>query len=89
MFASAGTRGELCGCCGSESCSWQNCLWCCCRRGPRAEKNPAGEIISSRGKLQHFFQGQTTSGSMSEEAVFLVEVLVTKVAFQCDQHDDP
>ena len=32
------------GCCSSEPCSWQNCAWCCCRRGPRAEKNQAGEM---------------------------------------------
>ena len=60
-YISTGTRGELCGCCDSEACSWQNCLWCCCRRGPRAEKNPAGEVITSRGKLDYFFQGQVTS----------------------------
>ena len=41
----AGTRG----CCSSEPCSWQSCAWCCCRRGPRAEKNPAGETCK---KLQ-------------------------------------
>ena len=41
---SAGTQGELCECCGSEHCSWQSCLWCCCRRGPRAEKSPKGKI---------------------------------------------
>ena len=35
----AGKRG----CCSSEPCSWQSCAWCCCRRGPRAEKNQAGE----------------------------------------------
>ena len=41
---SAGTQGELCECCGSERCSWQSCLWCCCRKGPRAEKSPKGKI---------------------------------------------
>ena len=39
FYAGTGTRG----CCSSEPCSWQNCAWCCCRRGPRAEKNSAGE----------------------------------------------
>ena len=49
---SAGTRGELCGCCGSERCSWQSCVWCCCRSEPRAEKNPAGDELNCMG---HFF----------------------------------
>ena len=39
FYAGTGTRG----CCSSEPCSWQNCAWCCCRRGPWAEKSPAGE----------------------------------------------
>ena len=55
---SAGTRGELCGCCGSERCSWQSCLWCCCRSGPRAEKNPAGDELNCMG--HSFFQVQIT-----------------------------
>ena len=44
IVISAGTQGELCECCGSEPCSLQSFLWCCCRSGPRAEKNPKGKI---------------------------------------------
>ena len=51
LYISAGTRGELCGCCGSERCSWQSCLWCCCRSGPRAEKNPAGDDLNCAGRI--------------------------------------
>ena len=51
LYISAGTRGELCGCCGSEHCSWQSCLWCCCRSGPRAEKNPAGDDLNCAGRI--------------------------------------
>ena len=50
---SAGTRGELCGCCCSERFSWQSCLWCCCRSGPRAEKNPAGDELNCMGLTLH------------------------------------
>ena len=46
---------------------------------PGLRRTQQVRLQTSRGNLEHLFQGQITSGSMSQGG--FVEVLVTKVAF--------